>query len=178
MFIYIHIMYMTVCAGPWELEPTAGAMPENGHQMWPSSLQMWLPSHANGRGEALILVPFSPLPASAMAPNFSPSRQILNRYHGMSTALHLSPENAWVTFWNIHGSVPKPGHKVLTCHSDFLQNARCIILLANMAMQRKLLVFRLSLAVALGFPQPRKGVQFHYVPPISDTLWLFNIAMV
>jgi hypothetical protein len=135
MFIYIHIMYMTVCAGPWELEPTAGAMPENGHQMWPSSLQMWLPSHANGRGEALILVPFSPLPASAMAPNFSPSRQILNRYHGMSTALHLSPENAWVTFWNMHGSVPKPGHKVLTCHSDFLQNARCIVLLANMAIE-------------------------------------------
>ena len=42
MFIYIHIMYMTVCAGPWALEPTAGGMSENGHQMWSSSHQMWL----------------------------------------------------------------------------------------------------------------------------------------
>ena len=172
MFICIHIMYMTVCAGPWELEPTAGAMSENGHQMWSSSHQMWLPSHANGRGEALILVPFSPLPASAMAPNFSPSRQILNRYHRMSTALHLSPENAWVTYWNIleHARVCAKTRSQ-SSHMPQRLPAECALhrFVGKHGDRSKLLVFRLSLAVALGFPQPRKGVQFHYVPPISDT---------
>ena len=163
---------MTVCAGPWELEPTAGAMSENGHQMWSSSHQMWLPSHANGRGEALILVPFSPLPASAMAPNFSPSRQILNRHHGMSTALHLSPENAWVTYWNIleHARVCAKTRSQ-SSHMPQRLPAECALhrFVGKHGDRSKLLVFRLSLAVALGFPQPRKGVQFHYVPPISDT---------
>ena len=138
----------------------------------PDVVAVWLPSHANGRGEALILVPFSPLPASAMAPNFSPSRQILNRYHRMSTALHLSPENAWVTYWNIleHARVCAKTRSQ-SSHMPQRLPAECALhrFVGKHGDRSKLLVFRLSLAVALGFPQPRKGVQFHYVPPISDT---------
>ena len=94
--------------------------------------------------------------------------------------------NTKPTPWHVNSSASQPWK----CLGDILEHARVCAktrsqsshmpqrLPAECALHRfvgkhgdrsKLLVFRLSLAVALGFPQPRKGVQFHYVPPISDT---------